>query len=227
MQKKVFYSILLCGVFVFILCGFCVQPLTVYADTTDGVSSVSTDEGDSGDVLGWFSPQDSDGGESIYGEDQTDVAIAWSDTKSASAEKKFGMMFLGLLLIAGVTGIILYCSRCGKREVLAGLLQDFDQQYAEYKRYYAYCVEEYLRIERQGNANQQHAVSAMRDDMARLYNKMLEMKRTRDGICGQNFRQGKRTMYADQNVVKELCRNERQYQKRMERYLTTLREIRG
>lgn len=235
MQSRFIYSLVQFAILVLIVCVFFGKPVTACADTTEGVAAVAEESGDSDGALLQDAAQNDIGGsttpETYQNDGSTSVHVDGTDGMDMfdiqDNTHRNGMLLPVILLIVGVAGVIAYCGRGNKRDILERLLFDFDKQYAEYKRYYAYCVAELNRIENQGITNHRDRVFAIRQDMAEIYNKIFEIKKKREEIGPQCFRDNRKAIYTGKTIMQELCRAERQYQKRMERYLVDLREIRG
>ena len=215
-------------IMVFAAICFMATSITAYADTSDSDTFIGEANGGSDGADGWNIGY----GESSDGADnESGKALNDGNGKENAADiqnsntNRLVAIIPALLLLAGITGAMVYNKRTYNRNALLGSLDEFDMQYEDYRRYYAYCVEEYLKIERNGTEKSKNSALAIREDMKDIYDKMLEIKKKRELIVPGRGMENKKFVKSSINKMKTLCRSEDQYQKRLERYLNILREI--
>lgn len=231
MQYK-FIHFLLNGLYTILLVScFVMTPITAYADATSGISCIEINNGVSNGnqinedineidkISGYRVSEDTE----IFEDSLTDEDDDKLDEPETMKYWKIGMF--ALFILARVIGAMMYRRKSCNRDILLGLLVEFDKQYDEYKRYYAYCVEEFAKIEKKGNFQKKNTVLSIREDMKEVYNKVIEMKKQRNRLVLSDRMMNKKALKTKIDTMKYLCKNEVQYQKRLERYLKELREI--
>lgn len=197
----------------FLMTGFLVAPVHTYADVTESYSSTV------GDNVGADATSQKHNG---VGNRQDTKNPAESNHQSM---KMFWLIALFVLVLLALVALIIFLFYQGnhKKESLPQLCQAFDQTYDAYRRKYAYCVEELNKADRLGTSKAYNNIFSMRENMKEIYISMLEAKHQRDMIpnCFVSKKEDKVNIAA----MKELCQNSTRYQRRMDRYLSDLREL--
>lgn len=222
MQRKLKKLVLKVIVAVAMSIWFVGAPLIAYADTSSSETFIENSDGSSEENYEeGYGVGDNESYKILNEEDGKGKV----DGSHSSKKNRLTAIVSALIILAGIMVVLLHNERAYSREALLGILNEFDVHYEDYRRYYAYCVEEYLRIERNGTEKSKNSAQAIREDMKDIYTKMLEMKKERESIVPGYGMDSRRYIKNNIDVMNTLCRKQDQYQKRLERYRNILREI--
>lgn len=222
MQRELKKIVLKIIVAVAISIWFVGAPLIAHADMSSSETFIENSSGSSDENYEEGYGEETNESDKILNEEDGKEKV---DGSHSSKTNQLTAIVSALIILAGIMVVLSYNKRAYSRDALLGILNEFDMRYEDYRRYYAYCVEEYLRIERNGTEKSKNSAQAIREDMKDIYTKMIEMKKERESIVLGYGMDSRRYIKNNIDVMNTLCRRQDQYQKRLERYCNILREI--